>query len=163
MKKKFICRGSVVAENALNAIMEMIQTVELNSQPHEVIIQPHKKKRTLAQNNTLHMWFGEIASFSGHTPDDIKDDMKDRFYPKHTVPVLDRLVTVPISTTELTCVQMMDVMTQIQAMCAEFGIPITDPVPEEMRELASQALLEEAYRGPTPSSVHDDRRSDQGS
>jgi len=128
----------------LNIAALLSQLVE-SGKVHVLTIEPYVEKRTLRQNNTLHMWFAEIAEETGHSPDEIKTILKKKFYPKKTVAVVDELLTVPVSTTELTCAQMMDVMTQVQVFASEFGIPITDPIPEEMRELARRAEEEALY------------------
>lgn len=158
VNKKFVLRGTVAADNAIQALFELVQNVNLTERPHEVIIRPHRRMRTGAQNNTIHMWFGEIAEFSGHVADEVKSELKRRFYPHHEVAMFDQVVWVPKSTKELTCAEMIDVMTQIQAWASEFGIPITDPMPEEMRELAHRAMLEQAYEGGSNAGTKDDSR-----
>jgi hypothetical protein len=97
---------------------------------YKVTLTRYSKPRSHEQNNTIHMWFSEIAEFTGYSPAEIKDEMKLRFGPPpEEVLVLGEHRLVPKSTAEYSVVEMMDFMTQIQAWCAEWDIEITDPDP----------------------------------
>jgi molybdopterin-biosynthesis enzyme MoeA-like protein len=92
-----------------------------------VRVEPYAKPKSRQQMATLHKWFGEIANQTGDSPDAIKDVMKQRFLP--LVPTrMDTMVRQ--STTALTKREMMDFMTQVQAMAADYGLQLTQPEPQ---------------------------------
>lgn len=138
--RRFVLRGKVAIDQAVEALTELYPSVEAGEFDHpkwEVEIRPYQKKRTPAQNRTIHMWIGQMASHTGATAEDMKDWLKfaSGFWPQRQLTVGFETKDIPKSTTQLTAEEMMEVMTHVQAHCAEWGIPITDPIPGEMREL----------------------------
>jgi len=137
-KRTWILRSEGAMRNAVDAIYQARSITERSLRPGEkpklfrVILEPYKKPRSLAQNDTIHMWFGEIAEHVGDSPAAVKDWLKEDFYPRETVVRLGRVRNQPKSTADLTLQEMMQVMEQIQALCAEFEIPITQPDPETL-------------------------------
>ena len=102
-----------------------------------------KRKPARSQNGTLHMWFGEIANYAGHTADDIKQCLKQRFGPTKQVEIFLSKNEIdwheiPMSTADYSKEQMSEFMQNVQDWCAEFGIPITRPIPEHIRDLADK-------------------------
>ncbi len=55
--------------------------------PYEVVIRRVRPKRTEAQNAFIHIVFRRIAEFTGHTEDEIKEDMKERFLEKRALTI----------------------------------------------------------------------------
>jgi hypothetical protein len=129
-RRTWVLRNERVLENALDAV---ISASKESGRLYRVILEPYKKPRTLQQNSTIHMWMNEIAEFVGDTPESVKRWLKDDFWPKHTVMRLGRMRTEPKSTADLTREEMISVMDRIQALCANFEIPITQPDPEIYR------------------------------
>ena len=71
MKHTFILRNEEVQKTAANFVFEMpLEPL------HEVIIRPHKKDRTAAQNALMWLWFTTIAGEQGETKDDIHNRYK---------------------------------------------------------------------------------------
>lgn len=53
-----------------------------DGKPLVVRIDQKQEDRSKAQNRLLHMWFGEIAKFTGDDPESIKFEMKKKFLTK---------------------------------------------------------------------------------
>ena len=71
MKHTFILRNEEVQKTAANFVFEMpIDPL------HEVIIRPHKKDRTAAQNALMWLWFTTIAGEHGETKEDVHEQYK---------------------------------------------------------------------------------------
>jgi hypothetical protein len=68
VQKKVILKTTTQVDSAISYIKDAV----LADETHEVIIQPHKASRSLAQNSLLHKWFGEISKETGETPEDVK-------------------------------------------------------------------------------------------
>lgn len=132
-KRSWILRSDGAAQNAIDAIQEARQAVEQSCKPGmrprlwRVILEPYRRPRSLEQNSTIHMWFAEIAEHVGDSPEAVKRWLKDDFYPRQAVIRLGKVRNEPKSTADLTLHEMMQVMEQIQALCADFEIPITQP------------------------------------
>ncbi len=125
MKRHWVLRSDAVVKHCEKAIEEAASSGKL----WRVTLEPYAKPRTLPQNNTIHMWIGEIAEQTGESKARMKEVIKKEFYPRVEKLILGRLVVLPKSTSELSVVEMIVVMEQIQAMCAEFDITLTQPDP----------------------------------
>lgn len=92
---------------------------------------PQIKRRSEQQNRTLHMWINELAKQTGHSPAYMKEFVKAMFGPLMGEVVRgDQQVHLTKSTADYTVVEMMSLMTQIQAWAAEQEPPLTLTVPE---------------------------------
>lgn len=129
MKRSWVLRTDRVLENALDAI---ISASKEQGPLYRVILEPYKKRRSLAQNNTIHMWINEIAEFVGDDPASVKRWLKEDFWPRHSVMRLGRLRSEPKSTADLDREELSAVMYRVQDLCSRFEIPITDPLPEDL-------------------------------
>jgi hypothetical protein len=92
-----------------------------------VTVADYRKPSTPPQQGTAHMWFAEIGKQSGHTPAEIKDELKDRYLPKVQRQRFGRVVLEPKSMTELDRQETTEFMDQIQAFAAEWGFELTQP------------------------------------
>ena len=73
-KQTFVIRDSFIAANACRFVDN------LPLEPlHEVIIRPHKKDRTVAQNSLMWLWFTHLAGERGETKDDIHLEYKKKY------------------------------------------------------------------------------------
>lgn len=135
-KRTWILRSDGATQNVIDAVLEAREDTMRSCTPGmrpklwRVILEPYQKPRSLEQNSTIHMWFGEIAEHVGDAPAAVKRWLKEDFYPRETVLRLGKFRDEPKSTSDLTAQEMTQVMEQIQALCAEYEIPITQPDPE---------------------------------
>lgn len=131
MRHSWVLRTDSITENALDAVKKAARREEPFGQAklYRVIIEPYRKPRTPPQNRTLHMWINEIAEFVGDSPESIKRWLKDDHYPKTTVMRFGKIRAEPKSTADLSAEEMTFVMEAVQALCAEYGIPLTQPDP----------------------------------
>lgn len=111
--------------------------------PLNLTLQDFKAPRTLNQNSTAHLWFGEIADQTGHTPDEIKDELKDLFLPKVERQVFGRTKLVPKATSDLSRQEFMDFMEQVQMFAAEWGIELTQPDAKSWQKWRAEAQAEQ--------------------
>lgn len=124
-KRTWVLRNPEIVANLEVAIQEAVDSGNL----FRVTLEPYRKPRSLEQNNTLHMWIHEIATATGHSNEEVKDWIKNDFYPKKETIAFGSYRVIPKSTSELTLNEMMDVMTQVQAWAINFDIEITEPDP----------------------------------
>lgn len=96
----------------------------VNKFPLRITIERHEPARSTNQNSTMHMWFAEIAEFTGDSPASVKADLKAMYLPE----IEGRLgVSRPKDTHELSVPECADFMSRIQTMAAEMGINLTEP------------------------------------
>ena len=93
--------------------------------PVRVTLERYRKPRSMNQNATMHMWFGEIAEQSGNDPKSVKADLKATFLPE--VEGMTGVMRIK-DTHELNTVEMMDFMENIQALASEMNFELTQPV-----------------------------------
>jgi hypothetical protein len=63
---------------------ELIRKVDC-SQPHDMVLRPHKKGRTLAQNRLLHKWAGETSLRVWEATGELKSPEEWKWYYKHNL------------------------------------------------------------------------------
>ena len=134
MKKTVIIRNEQIRDH----LVETVQELPLDP-VHEVIIKPHKRNRSLEQNNFYWKLLRIIAGDTGYTPEELHIEMKRRFLLPYLVskePELeeaallheDALAKV-ISTTTLNTKEMSDYIGQVERLALELGCRI--PAREE--------------------------------
>ena len=124
-KDVFILRDETVRAH----LMAAISRLRLDK-PLEVIIQPHRKKRSLSQNAYLHMILGIIADETGNSLDDVKEAYRDMFLGKVPMQWGGEERMVGRSTTTLDTMEANVFIDKIRAHAAtELGIVL--PLPEE--------------------------------
>lgn len=75
MKRRFVLRNKQIAELASKFIINL----PINDPPLEVVIRPHKSKRTLDQNAYYWKLIKDIADFIGDDKESVSLEMKARF------------------------------------------------------------------------------------
>lgn len=96
--RRRIVRGDVeAAREAATFIGQNINTWEHGM---DVVIEPHKPKRTKSQNAYYHVLCQQFADHVGVHRDDIKDWMSEEFAPRRVVELKDKAVDVPKSSRE---------------------------------------------------------------
>ncbi|WP_338885171.1 recombination protein NinB [Xenorhabdus sp. TH1] len=81
-------------ESTKQSAWQQLKEVLATNQPHHIIIKPWKNTRSLSQNATMHMWFGEISRFlksngAKYSPDEVKEMMKHTFLGYEVVERID--------------------------------------------------------------------------
>jgi hypothetical protein len=108
-----------------------------------IVVEKYYSKRSLKQNNLLHLYLSEIAKETGMQLEQIKDALKKKFLTvalttkdgeivadKESGEVLERVK----GTSELTVVEFMEFTDNVRVWSAEFlGLHL--PLPEEQTEL----------------------------
>ncbi len=108
--------------------MDAILKAQASDKLWKITLERYVPPKTTAQNNTLHMWIGELADATGHTLEECKDLVKLNFYPKVEKLIAGRLMVVPKSTTELTIEECSEIMERMLAEWAEYvDFTIPDP------------------------------------
>lgn len=103
---------------------DMEEHFQVNGFALRVVVSKATKQRSLNQNSTMHLWFGEIATFTGDDVRSIKSDLKAHFLGE--IEGL-RGVWRTKDTHELTKAEMSEFMGHIQAFAADMGIALTQP------------------------------------
>ena len=103
----------------------LIEHFETKCFPVRVTLERFVKPRSMNQNATMHMWFGEIAEQTGSDPKSVKSDLKAMFLPE--IEGMRGIVRTK-DTHELNVKEMEDFMNQIQVEAADMGIQLTQPV-----------------------------------
>ena len=103
----------------------LIEHFETKCFPVRVTLERFVKPRSMNQNATMHMWFGEIAEQTGSDPKSVKSDLKAMFLEE--VEGMKGVIRTK-DTHELTTPEMMDFMENIQAFAAEWDFILTQPV-----------------------------------
>lgn len=73
------------------------------------------KKRTLSQNDLLHLWFHEIATFTGHSADETKEFLKDMFIKPKVVEVAGKSRLIRPGTSALSKEEMSVFLDRVEA------------------------------------------------
>ncbi|RME35808.1 MAG: hypothetical protein D6794_09225 [Deltaproteobacteria bacterium] len=74
-KRRFVIRSREIAERAA----EFVRGLPIRERPLEVVVRPHKSKRSLEQNAYYWQLIGEIADFMGDDKRSVSLEMKARF------------------------------------------------------------------------------------
>lgn len=70
--KRWVLRGDTIR----GLCISWLSSIELDEgNPLEVVVKPHKKNRSLEQNDMFHAWCGTIADKTGHSKQEIKQIM----------------------------------------------------------------------------------------
>lgn len=99
---------------------------DLEKYPISVTIEDHKKKRSNDQNALIHKWFAIMAKSTGHTEDDIKEDMITKFAPKVESKMYPGEYR-SMRTHEMNTLQMTEFIARIYQLACEFNIMLPHP------------------------------------
>lgn len=121
-------------ERGRKRVLAVLSTLDL-TKPWQVLIEPHRKKRTLSQNNLMWAWLEQVAQLihedTGTDKDDIHEFFKLKFLPVRTITVHGETRHIPGSTTKLSTAEMMAYMDKINAWAtSELGLIL--PTPEDL-------------------------------
>lgn len=131
-------QGWRVAANCRDAIRRHIAALHPAGKSVEVVIRPHKKNRTLAQNALFHAWMTEISRHYAetfgdwHSPEVWKQMMKNMFLGEQVVQMPgDKIVSVTRSTADLKVDEFADFLDQIDQWCAQ-ELELVLPHPDDL-------------------------------
>ncbi|OTA16529.1 hypothetical protein Xbed_03456 [Xenorhabdus beddingii] len=133
-------------ESTKNAAWQHLKEVLATNQPHRIIIKPWKNTRSLSQNATAHMWFGEISRYlkskgGNYSPADVKDMLKHTFLGYEVIGRIDARtqevehVRTLRQTAKLDTGEMFRFMEQIEQWAAGIGCFVTIPEDSEYMRL----------------------------
>ncbi|AWK42622.1 hypothetical protein GPY51_10965 [Photorhabdus laumondii subsp. laumondii] len=117
---------------------EILKETLETKQPHRIIIKPWKDTRSIPQNNTFHMWCGEISRYLNKnnaklTPEDVKEALKHTFLGYEVIEAIDlttqlteRIRTLR-KTSKLDTGEMFYFMTQVEKWAFDIGCLVTIP------------------------------------
>ncbi|KLU14710.1 MULTISPECIES: YbcN family protein [Xenorhabdus] len=126
-----------------------LKEVLATNQPHRITIKPWKNTRTLSQNATLHMWFGEISYFlksngAKFSPDEVKEMMKHTFLGYEVVERIDartqevERVRTLRQTSRLDTGEMFRFMERVEQWAVGIGCFVTVPDDSEYMKLKQE-------------------------
>lgn len=127
---KYILRNEHIRQRAIG----QVKAVKIGEKEKmiEVIIRPHKKNRTIAQNRLLHYWLRIICDDTGNDIDDLRHDFAARFLPPKIYPGMDGKTRIRItSTSELKTDEFAQFLRDIEQF-AHHELDINLPHPEDM-------------------------------
>ena len=118
-EKKIVLHNPVWFQNQVNKFFKDGQSVNLK-------ITSHKLQRTLRQNNYWWLYMTEIATSTGHTPEEIHEWAKGKFLTKKVVEVFGQLTRIKGSTTECSKMEFSDLITKVEAETGIAAPPIEE-------------------------------------
>ena len=128
MKQAIIIRDEVLRKR----VIDLIRALNLDK-PWRIILEPHRKRRSLSQNSLMWVWINEAAEYlsehTGHDNDFIHQHLKEKFLSPE-IAEINGQIHQRFTTTKLTTQQMSEYMEKIYAyITSEFGILL--PIPEK--------------------------------
>ncbi|MCA6998193.1 YbcN family protein [Dickeya solani] len=139
--------GIRLHQSNFHAVGQQISELLAGGDCYRLTLKPWREKRSIPQNATLHMWFGEISEYliqSGRadaTPEWVKRNLKKTYLGCTEVTYTDFVTGEktttwePRHTAELDTGEMHFFMTQVEAWCAQFGLALTVPIGCEYQQL----------------------------
>lgn len=136
--------------NNFTAIGQRIYALLASGETYRLIIKPWRERRSIPQNATLHMWFGEISEYlikSGRTdatPEWVKRNLKKTYLGCEEITYTDfvtgqkETTREPRHTSDLDTAEMHHFMSQVEAWCAQFGLALTIPDGCEYQQLRNR-------------------------
>ena len=112
-------------QRRLNAI-EYIKQQNINK-PLQVDIKPYKKNRSNSQNNTMWMWYEDLADHFGYTPEELHEELKVKFLGVEEKTIGGELIRQPKSTTGLSTKEMADFLNKIEILARNQGVALEYP------------------------------------
>lgn len=106
----------------------VIGALPLGDKPLEIIVRPHAKDRSGAQNRLYWKWVSEIATQAGWDKESTHEDLAKRFLPEIEQRGPDGVRMVRTSTASLNVREFSDYLRNVEGFAAEWGIELTFPV-----------------------------------
>lgn len=111
-------------ESDIPRIVDYLRVV-INNGAHLVSIKQHRKKRSLAQNSLMWLWYDEISKniFESqgdlYSSEDIHEFFKELFLPKRMIEFKNKALEIQTGTKDLNVMEMMDYLDRLDFYCAE--------------------------------------------
>ena len=105
--------------------------------PQVVAIKAYRKKRSVAQNSLMWLWYGVISnhildSTGGfYSSNDIHEWFKQLFLPKRIIDFKSRVLEIQTGTSELNVMEMMEYLNNLDHYCIE-KLDLDLPKPEDL-------------------------------
>lgn len=113
-------RGKAQLERAAAVIAQLSP-----DKPWRIEVNPHRARRSPEQNALLWALYTEVASGTGHTPEEIHEACKRLFLPPKTIVIADQVVQIPGSTAKLDTREFSEFVERVQAWAAsEIGVSL---------------------------------------
>ena len=98
----------------------------------QVEIKPYRKNRSTSQNRLYWMWLNCLSDHTGHTPDELHQEMKVRFLGVEHIEVKGVHLILPKSTTKLTTQEFTDFLKKVESAGVELGCAL--PIPDDYND-----------------------------
>lgn len=121
MSRRFIVRDSAIRARAA----EFVAGLPVGGDPFEVVVQPHKRRRSLAQNALFHSWVAFIANAYEESHGDriqpaaFKEYLKGLFLGETSVEVMGKIVTTTRRTADLPVAEFRDFLDAVDRWAVE--------------------------------------------
>ncbi|HGJ5860620.1 MAG TPA: recombination protein NinB, partial [Arsenophonus nasoniae] len=136
----------ILHESTKQNVWQILKAVLATKQPHRLIIKPYKQTRSLSQNATVHLWFGEISKYlcangANYTPEQVKEMLKHTFLGYEVVERIDVTTQEPERvralrrTSKLDTDEMFIFMQRVEAWAAGIRCFVTIPCKSEYMKL----------------------------
>lgn len=107
--------------------LDYLSAINLKSGLYEVVVRPHKKKRSNSQNRIYWAWIDTIAQSTGDEKDDLHETIKAEFLGFRDVKVLGKVRVLPKSTASLSVQEMTNLLRKVEMLAKSLGIPLPYP------------------------------------
>ena len=121
MNRTFILRNATIRD----AAMQFVGELPINDAPLEVVIRPHKSKRTLSENAKYWALLSEIGNVLGYHRDEMHDVFRRMFLPVAFVSVGGQEYPSLASSAKLDVGSFAQYLDKIEQWAAENGIEVT--------------------------------------
>ena len=118
----FVLRSDDIRQRAI----EFVSSLPITDRPFEIVIRPHKTKRSLDQNSYYWVRIAEITMHVGQGSEEVHEYMKDEFLLPIVVDMLTHSKTVSGSTTKLSPAEMAEYTTKVEAWAVNNGIRLSE-------------------------------------
>ncbi|MFS1583692.1 MAG: recombination protein NinB [Candidatus Arsenophonus phytopathogenicus] len=132
-------------ESTKQSVWQTLKVVLATKQPHQLIIKPYRKTRSLSQNSLFHLWTGEIskclcANNANYTSEQVKEMLKHTFLGYEVVERIDVTTQEPerVRTLRRTSKQMHVFMQKVECWAIGIGFFVTIPESSEYMKLKQE-------------------------
>lgn len=122
MSRVFVLRNDEARQNAMRYLAAVSIDATL-----EVVIRPHKKNRSAAQNRLYWKWIAIIGGELGYTKDEMHAVCADRFLEPFHVEHNGKTIQAVHSTSSLKVTEFAEYLRCVELLAAELGIGLPHP------------------------------------
>lgn len=114
----------VSSDSQMEFVIEYLRSA-IQGGPQNVRIKPYRKKRSLAQNSLMWLWYEEIRKHifesqgDMYTSEDIHEWFKQLFLPKRVIEFKTKILEIQTGTKELNTLEMMEYLEKLDYYCAD--------------------------------------------